>query len=150
MICMESFGYEVVDSARLIKRAFNRRAAMIGTTREQWRVLAILDRRGDGPRQIDLAEMLEVEPITLCRMIDRLEDLQLVERRRDEADRRAWRIYLTQKARPVIDELKILAEGFSTEILKGVSADELATTLNTLDRVRDNLAATEETELVRA
>jgi MarR family transcriptional regulator, transcriptional regulator for hemolysin len=150
MCRMENFGYEVVETARLIRREFNRRAAELGTTREQWRVLAILNRHGDGPRQIDLAETLEVEPITLCRMIDRLEGLQLVERRRDENDRRAWRIHLTEKAQPVIEQLKTLARDFSRDILAGLDADEVAVTAKTLDRVCGNLSAMEDAERARS
>ncbi len=140
---MENFGFEVVETARLIRREFNRRAAALGTTREQWRVLAILHRHGDGPRQIDLAETLEVEPITLCRMIDRLESLGLVERRRDENDRRAWRIHLTEEAKPVIEQLKILAQDFSDDILAGLDLGDVAVTVESLNRVRVNLAAME-------
>ncbi|HEV2866551.1 MAG TPA: MarR family transcriptional regulator, partial [Allosphingosinicella sp.] len=89
---MESFAFEVAETARAIRRDFDRRAAILGTTRAQWRVLARLVRQ-DGQRQVDLADALDVEPITLCRMVDRLAEAGLVERRADEADRRAWRIH---------------------------------------------------------
>ena len=103
---MENFAFEVVETARLIRREANKRAAVLGATKAQWRVLARLSRAGDGVRQIELAEALDVEPITLCRMIDRLEEAGLVERRRDEADRRAWRIHLTAAAAPVLAKLE--------------------------------------------
>src|SRR6478672_12816037 len=99
---MENFAFEVVETARLMRREANKRAAVLGATKAQWRVLAWLKRTGDGARQVELAEGLDVEPITLCRMIDRLEEAGLVERRRDEADRRAWRLYLTENAAPVL------------------------------------------------
>jgi DNA-binding MarR family transcriptional regulator len=146
MCCMESVGYEVVETARLLRRGFNRRAAGVGTTREQWRLLARLHRHGESLRQIDLAEALEVEPITLCRMVDRLEEGGLVERRRDENDRRAWRIHLTAKAQPIIDELGVLFEGFTTELLAGIDPEDLAATMRTLERLRENVGRMEETE----
>ncbi len=136
---MENFAFELVETARLIRREANRRAAILGATKAQWRVLARLARAGDGVRQIELAEALDVEPITLCRMIDRLEEADLVERRRDSADRRAWRIYLTAKAAPVIVQLEEMGIGFNADILAGVSAADHAAALSVLQRIRDNL-----------
>ncbi|HEY5711702.1 MAG TPA: MarR family transcriptional regulator [Allosphingosinicella sp.] len=135
---MENFAYEIVETARTIRRAFDRRAAVLGTTRAQWRVLARLSHE-DGARQVELAEALDVEPITLCRMVDRLEEAGLVERRRDEADRRAWRIHLTEKARPLIDELHGLADIFNADMLEGVDGAERDTASRVLARVRENL-----------
>jgi DNA-binding MarR family transcriptional regulator len=135
---MENFAYDIVETARVIRRAFDRRAAELGTTRAQWRVLARLNHE-DGTRQIELAEALDVEPITLCRMIDRLEEAGLVERRRDEADRRAWRIHLTEKARPVIDKLRALADIFNADMLTAVAETDREATTRVLTRVRENL-----------
>ena len=86
---MENFAFEISDTARLIRREANRRVAFLGATRAQWRVLKWLAHTGGNLRQIELADALDVEPISLCRMIDRLEEAGLVERRRDETDRRA-------------------------------------------------------------
>jgi DNA-binding MarR family transcriptional regulator len=143
---MEMLPYDLVETARLMRRGFNRRAAVLGTTREQWRVLVRLHRHGDDLRQIDLAEALEVEPITLCRMIDRLEEAGLVERRSDKKDRRAWRIHLTAKAQPIIDHLSTLFENFSDELLAGIAPADLAVTVETLERLRGNLASMDESE----
>jgi DNA-binding MarR family transcriptional regulator len=140
---MENFAFELVETARLIRREANRRAAILGATKAQWRVLARLARAGDGVRQIELAEALDVEPITLCRMIDRLEEADLVERRRDSEDRRAWRIFLTAKAAPVIAQLEEMGIGFNADILTGVSAADRATALSVLQRIRDNLTELE-------
>ncbi|HEX8641026.1 MAG TPA: MarR family transcriptional regulator [Allosphingosinicella sp.] len=137
---MESFAFEVVETARAIRRDFDRRAAALGTTRAQWRVLARLA-RADGRRQIELADALDVEPITLCRMVDRLEEAGLVERRRDETDRRAWRIHLTKKARPVIKQLQLLADAFHRDMLAHVPAEERDAAVQVLKRIRGNLAA---------
>src|SRR4029450_3141757 len=87
---MENLPFEIAETAHALRRAFDRRAATLGVTRAQWKVLFRLSRM-PGLRQVDLADQLDVEPITLCRIIDRLEDAGLVERRRDPADRRAWR-----------------------------------------------------------
>ena len=136
---MENFAFEVAETARLIRREANKRAAVLGATKAQWRVLARLNRAGDAVRQIELAEALDVEPITLCRMIDRLEEAGLVERRRDGADRRAWRIHLTAAAAPVIAKLEAMGIGFNADILAGIPQTDRETALRVLDRIRNNL-----------
>ena len=134
-----NFAFEVAKTAHALRRAFDRRAAALGVTRAQWRVLAWLGRE-DGMRQVALAEGLDVEPITLCRMIDRLAEAGLVERRPDEADRRAWRIHLTAEAWPVIDKLRGVAAEFLDEALDGVAEADQATVRDVLAQVRANLA----------
>jgi DNA-binding MarR family transcriptional regulator len=136
---MENFAFEVAETARLIKREANRRAADIGATKTQWRVLARLGRAGDAIRQVELAEALDVEPITLCRVIDRLEDAKLVERQRDPDDRRAWRIHLTPEASPVIAKLEAMGVAFNADILSGISAAERETALRVFSKIRANL-----------
>lgn len=135
-----NFAFEVAKTAHALRRAFDRRAAALGVTRAQWRVLAWLGRE-DGMRQVELAEGLDVEPITLCRMIDRLAEAGLVERRRDEEDRRAWRIHLTPAAHPVIGHLRELAADFLEQALDGVADSDQALVRDVLARVRTNLAA---------
>jgi DNA-binding MarR family transcriptional regulator len=139
---MERFALQVIETARAMRRDFDRRAIVLGATRAQWRVLAKLHHR-DGQRQVELAEALEVEPISLCRMVDRLEEAGLVERRRDEDDRRAWRIHLTPKAGPVIAEIEGIADIFQAEMLAGISEEDRAAASRVLARVRDNLGALE-------
>ena len=136
---MENFAFEVSETARLIRREANKRAAVLGATKAQWRVLARLSRAGDGVRQIELADALDVEPITLCRMIDRLEEAGLVERRRDGADRRAWRIHLTEAAAPVIARLEAMGVGFNADILAGIDEADRMTAERVLARIRQNL-----------
>src|SRR4051812_30663669 len=136
---MENFAFEVAESARLIRREANRRAAVLGATKAQWRVLARLSRTGDAVRQVELADALDIEPITLCRMIDRLEEAGLVERRRDGADRRAWRIHLTDAAAPVITKLEAMGIAFNADILSGVDDADREATLRVLARIRLNL-----------
>jgi MarR family transcriptional regulator, transcriptional regulator for hemolysin len=136
---MENFAFEVAETARLIRREANRRAAVLGATKAQWRVLARLSRTGDGLRQIALAEALDVEPITLCRMIDRLEEAGLVERRRDDNDRRAWRIFLTAEAAPVLARLEAMGTIFNADILAGIDDCDREAARRVLARIRSNL-----------
>ncbi len=136
---MENYAFEIVEMARVIRREANKRAAELGATKAQWRVLAHLRRLGDGARQVELAESLDVEPITLCRMIDRLEEAGLVERRRDETDRRAWQIHLTEAAAPVLVKLEEMGIAFNADMLGGISKADRDTVLRVLGRMRDNL-----------
>jgi MarR family transcriptional regulator for hemolysin len=136
---MENFAFEVAETARLIRREANKRAAVLGATKAQWRVLARLHRMGDGARQIELADALDVEPITLCRMIDRLEEAGLVERRRDEADRRAWQIHLTAAAAPVLARLEAMGMTFNADILAGIAEADRDIARRVLARIRHNL-----------
>jgi DNA-binding MarR family transcriptional regulator len=129
----------LADVSRLFRRSFDARARKIGVTRPQWQVLVIL-RRNAGINQGGLADLLEVEPITVGRMIDRLQEAELVERRPDPADRRAWRLHLTEKANQLLDQLRPLADDTLDDALEGVSEAERAQLKATLDRMRQNLA----------
>jgi len=140
MLIMDSnFAFCVAETAQAMRREFDRRAQALGVTRAQWRVLTRLSRQ-DGLRQVELAEQLDVEPITLCRMIDRLSDAGLVERRADEEDRRARRIVLTAKAGPIIEDLRGVAQIFLEDALDGISAEEQGKVMRALERVRENVA----------
>jgi DNA-binding MarR family transcriptional regulator len=141
----DTFGFQLSDVSRLMRRRFDERARLIGVTRTQWRTLTTLS-RNEGMNQGGLAELLEVEPITLCRMIDRLEEADLVERRRDPQDRRAWRIYLTEKARPLIVQLRVIADGLFEDALDGIDAAAREALRDTLDRIRDNLNSADQNE----
>ena len=134
----ENLGFLLSDTARLLRRRFDERARSSGASVAQWRVLKTLHRH-PGLNQGQLAEHLEVEPITACRMIDRLEESGLVERRRDPADRRAWRIHLTEKASPMLDDLQELAGIFMEETLQGLSPAAREQLAGTLEAIRDNL-----------
>ena len=137
---MDTIGSLISDVSRLLRRRFDERARLIGVTRAQWRTLFML-KRHEGINQGGLAELLEVEPITLCRMIDRLEEAGHVERRRDPSDRRAWRIFLTDQARPLIENLGEIAEGLTHDALFGLDAAQLAAVTEGLSAIRANLNA---------
>lgn len=135
----ESTAFLLSDVSRLLRRRFDERARAIGVTRPQWRALTALSRR-EGINQGGLAELLEVEPITLCRMVDRLEEAGHVERRRDPADRRAWNIYLTDRSRPLLDQLRVIADDVFSIAFDGFDDAERARLERSLESVRDNLS----------
>ena len=94
------------DVGRMLRTEADRRARAHGMTRAQWVMLIRLDRQ-PGLSQKELAELLEVEPITVARLVDRLEARNMLERRPDPADRRVWRLHLLPAAQPVLDELVV-------------------------------------------
>ncbi|BBE33603.1 MarR family winged helix-turn-helix transcriptional regulator [Sphingosinicella microcystinivorans] len=134
----ESLGFLLSDSARLLKREFDARARTIGVTRPQWRVLIVL-KHEEGINQGELADRLEVEAITVGRMVDRLQEAGIVERRADPNDRRAWRLYLTPHSRALMEELRPVSERMIEDTLEGFTPTERATFVNYLERVRANL-----------
>lgn len=107
------------DVARLVRTVADREARAHGMTRAQWMILFRLRRR-DGLTQRELAEVLEVEPITVGRLVDRLEARGLVERRSDPRDRRCWRLHLTPAAPPVLAELDEGRERVDGEVTRGL------------------------------
>jgi DNA-binding MarR family transcriptional regulator len=113
-------------------------------TRPQWRVLARL-KREPGLRQVELAERLDMEPITLCRIVDRLEEAGLVERKADPSDRRAWLLALTEKATPLVKQLRSLAHDLAMEATDGIDEPELRNLQQQLAAIRANVAASGET-----
>ncbi|WP_206376824.1 MarR family winged helix-turn-helix transcriptional regulator [Sphingomonas sp. G-3-2-10] len=137
----ETLGFVLKDLSHVMRRAFDARARAIGVTRAQWQTLFVLS-RNEGSNQGTLAELLDVEPITLCRMVDRLEEAGLVERRRDPADRRAWLIYLTPASHPMVAQLRELGDALNEEALDGIDDAEREQLTATLAKVRANLART--------
>ncbi len=135
----DNLAFLFTDMARSMRREFDARARHIGVTRPQWRMLTALVRR-EGSNQGQLADHLEVEPITLARMVDRLQEAGLVERRPDPADRRAWLLYLTPKARPIVERLQALGETMFTEAVDGISATEIEQVRRTVQTMRANMA----------
>lgn len=135
----DSLGFLISDVARLLRREFDARARRIGLTRPQWRVLTMLS-RAEGITQICLADQLEVEPISASRMVDRLQDAGLIERRADPADRRAWRLYLTPRSRSLLDELRPIAQTLLAETMEGFADDERDRLISYLERLRGKLS----------
>jgi DNA-binding MarR family transcriptional regulator len=135
----DNIGTMIAQVARLMRRSFDERARGIGVTRPQWQVLSLLTRY-EGINQGGLAEMLEVEPITLGRMIDRLQDAELVERRADPADRRAWRLHVTPKGLALVEALRPYAHDTFEQALEGVDEVRRADLMAMLGRMRANLS----------
>ena len=135
-----SFNYLLADVPRLFRLHFDRRAVRFNLTRAQWRALKRLS-HSEGMTQSDLAEMIEMEPIAVGRVIDRLQKAGFVERRADPNDRRAWRLYLTARAHAVVDDMDLISNGLFRDAQKGISASDLKTMISVLGRMKDNLNA---------
>lgn len=135
----ENIGTLLDQVSRLMRRDFDQRARAIGVTRPQWQVIALLSHH-PGINQCALAELLEVEPITVGRMIDRLQESRMVERRPDPADRRAWRLHLTTKGEDLIEDLRPLVRRTIEHALEGLSAEQILHVTAALERIRGNLS----------
>ncbi|HEV8390535.1 MAG TPA: MarR family transcriptional regulator [Dongiaceae bacterium] len=135
----DTIGFLVNDAARLMRKDFERRARSLGLTRAQWQTMFHLA-RNEGCNQATLADLLDVEPITLARVIDRLELSGLVERRADPTDRRARLLFLGERAHPLLEELRALGAETREIALNGISDDERTLLMTLLTRMRANLS----------
>jgi len=133
-----TLGFLLHDVARLLRRRFEQNSRDAGLTRSQWQVLAYLA-NNEGINQSGLADLLEIEPITLCRIVDKLQTLRLIERRPDPSDRRAWLLHLTSAARPKLSQLRRLGEVTRGEALAGVPEADTERLLQTLQALKANL-----------
>src|ERR1700679_163875 len=129
---------QLVESSRLLRNFIDHRAKGRGTTRAQWIVLFRL-REQEGLSQVDLADVLELQPISLVRLLDRLVEHGLVERRSDPRDRRAHRPFLTASGRHLADDLDSLRDAIATDVFQGVPTATLETSLQTLRDVKDRI-----------
>lgn len=143
-----SFGFLLHDIARLMGKRFEQRARPLGLSRAQWRALAHLQ-RSEGVNQSRLAELLELEPISVARLIDRMEQAGFVERRKDPADRRAHRLYLTSRAGPLLQQGRALGDAVRGEAFAGFSESERETVTDLLVRIRSNLSEVRRETLAR-
>jgi MarR family transcriptional regulator, transcriptional regulator for hemolysin len=132
------FAFTVNDVGRMLRTYADYKASQFGITRAQWVVLARLD-RFEGLKQSELAEMLDLQPITLTRLLDRLCDNGLIERRSDPTDRRAKRLFLTPAARPLLEQLTDLGEELMTTALAGVARESVEQMVSQLAIVKENL-----------
>ncbi len=141
----ESFGFLLQDVARLMRRDFNRKGQELGLTQAQWQILVRIA-RCEGARQSQIADMLEMQPISVTRLIDRMESAGWVERRPDPADRRAINLYLTDKVAPVINEMKLRGAQTRALAVAGISREDQKIFFDVLQKVRDNFANVESEE----
>ena len=132
------FAFSLNEVARLLRTYADHRAAQFGITRAQWVVLVRVQ-RSEGLNQSELAELLDLQPITLTRLLDKLCDSGLIERRPDPADRRAKRLFLTAAARPLLERLAVLGEETMANTLAGVESEGVEQMVSKLAIVKDNL-----------
>jgi|SRR4029079_19352341 len=132
------FAFLLNDVARMIRTLADQEARRFGMTRAQWGVLFRLE-RSEGLKQSELAELLEIQPITLTRLIDRLCDNGLIERRSDPNDRRAKRLFLTPAARPLLDRLNKLSTDMMTRVLEGVDRKAIEAMTGQFAGIKENI-----------
>ncbi len=137
-----SIGALIGESYRLITRNFNSRVRAHGLTQTQWQALAALAKR-EGMKQAELAECLQVQPISLARLIDRMEAAGWVERRPDPHDRRAQQLYLTNKVEPILDEMFEAAVQTREQAMAEMNEFEREQLMSLLTRLTLNLRSTE-------
>jgi MarR family transcriptional regulator for hemolysin len=132
------FAFTIMDVARLLRTYADQRGRQFGISRAQWAVLTRID-RNEGLKQSELADMLDLQPITLTRLLDRLAHNGLIERRADPNDRRANRLYLKPAAKPLLGRLADLGTDMMEIVLDGISSTSIERMLKELTAVKDNL-----------
>lgn len=135
-----NLGFLVHEVARLMRRRFDQRVRSLGLTQAQWRTLVHLS-RCEGMNQAALAEILEIQPITLTRLLDKLQQSGWIERRQDPEDRRMFRLYLTAQAQPLLGELEAAGAEIRAEATAGMSAAARRELVDLLCAVKSNLLA---------
>lgn len=144
---VSELAYRMSDNSRLLRRLFDERVRQHGLTAAQARLLLSLN-LFPGENQAFYADRLEIEPITLTRIVDRMEEAGWLERRADPADRRARILHLTGKSRRIVETLRMTLDAMMEEVLAGMDVGErrMLETLN--GRIGDNLARARGRELV--
>lgn len=137
----DGIGFLIVDVSRLMRRRFAEqlKAISVTLTLAQARALVYIARR-EGLRQVELAALLEIQPITLARVIDQLAGAGLVERRADAVDRRAYQLYLRPAARPQLALIARATEKVRLRAVEGLQKRDAAALIAALQKVRGNLA----------
>ena len=135
----QRLGFLLHDVSRLLRKRFDGRARDVGVTRAQYRLLAHLGRQ-EGINQSTLADILEIEGMSLGQHIDRLEKGGWVTRRKNPADRRAWNLFLTNKAHLILDDMRALSTQVWEETQAGLSEEDRERFINTLLMIKDNLS----------
>jgi len=132
------FGFLSYEISHIIRQRFNKNAESFGLTHAQWRALVHLS-ENKNCRQVGLAEILEVKPITLARQIDLLETAGLVRRNKDRDDRRAYRLELMPKALPIMAALWQITDAIEDEILAILSTEDKSVLINQIEHIKNNL-----------
>lgn len=134
-----SIGSLITDLSRLLRRTFNRYLRDSDLTQSQWQAIAYL-RRWEGISQVALAEIMEIQPITLARLIDRMAAAGWVQRRPDPRDRRAVQLFLTEKAQPILANMRSAGTLFEEQALAGITEAERQQLIATLGKIKSNLS----------
>ena len=134
----QNFLFTLGELYRLLRVYADKEASRFGITRAQWAVLAKVE-RSEGMKQSELAELLEMQPITLTRLIDKLCDNDWIERRSDENDRRVNRLYLKKAARPLLGKLAGLRSELTATALEGISPADAHRLLTQLESIKENV-----------
>lgn len=142
----DRLGFLIHDAARLMRKRFEQRASGYGLSAAQWRLLVRVV-KDEGVAQARLAELLEIEPISVSRLIDRMEDGGWIERRQDQKDRRVRTIYPTSRSRDAFAAIKSVAGEVYEEALAGLSRDARRKTIEGLVVIVGNLSDGEELSL---
>ena len=132
------FLFTLGEVQRLVRAYADKQAAHYGITRAQWAVLAKVERT-EGLKQTELAEQMEMQPITLTRLIDKLCDNGLIERRSDDSDRRVNRLYLRKAARPLLGKLGGLRSELTATALAGINPSDAHRLLGQLEAIKENV-----------
>ena len=132
------FLFALFETQRLLRLYADKQARRFGLTRAQWGVLAKLERT-EGMKQAEIADLMEIQPITLTRLIDKLCEMGLIERRSDDHDRRVNRLYLTEAARPLMLKLTGLRNELTKTALAGLSAEDTHLLVAQLETVKNNV-----------
>ncbi|HEY3785296.1 MAG TPA: MarR family transcriptional regulator [Steroidobacteraceae bacterium] len=140
---LRNFGFLLKDVSRRYVLRFEQRAREIALTLPQCKVLARLE-NNEGVSQARLAELTEIEPMTMVRILDRMEADGLLERRPDPADRRARSLYLTARAKPLLEQIWRLSELTRAETFAGISRAERELFMSLLERMHSNVCALDE------
>src|ERR1700716_4654952 len=133
-----NFLFTLGEVQRMMRAYADRQAARYGITRAQWAVVARVE-RSEGLKQSELAEQMEMQPITLTRLIDRLCDNGWIERRGDDTDRRVNRLYLRQAARPLLGKLSGLRSELTATALEGIHPSDAHRLLDQLEAIKENV-----------
>ena len=133
-----NFLFTLGELQRLIRSYADKQASRYGITRAQWAVLAKVE-RAEGLKQTELAEQMEMQPITLTRLIDRLCDNGWIERRSDDSDRRVNRLYLRKAARPLLGKLAGLRSELTATALEGIPPADAHRMLAQLEAIKENV-----------
>jgi MarR family transcriptional regulator for hemolysin len=133
-----NFLFTLGELQRLVRAYADRQAARYGITRAQWAVLAKVE-RFEGMKQTELAEQMEMQPITLTRLIDRLCDNGWIERRSDDSDRRVNRLYLRKAAKPLLAKLAGLKSELTATALEGINPSDANRLLAQLETIKENV-----------